>query len=85
MRGGRFSRTIRLELPDAEARLAILRIETRRMPTVGVDLEELCQQAALRALVRTHDDGPGDDAATVTRDDVARAITDRREGRGRDR
>jgi transitional endoplasmic reticulum ATPase len=41
LRGGRLSRTIVLGLPDAEGRLAILRLHTARMPTVGVDLEEL--------------------------------------------
>ena len=43
LRGGRLSRTIVLGLPDEPGRLAILRLHTARMPTVGVDLEELAR------------------------------------------
>jgi ATP-dependent 26S proteasome regulatory subunit len=68
LRGGRLSRTIHLALPEADAREAILRMHTARMPTVDVDLKQLaaatagwsgadlkalCQQAAVHALVRT--------------------------------
>jgi transitional endoplasmic reticulum ATPase len=67
LRGGRLSRTIVLGLPDEAGRLAILRLYTTRMPTVGVDLDELasrsdgfapadlkalCQEAALAAMAR---------------------------------
>lgn len=67
LRGGRLSRTIRLELPDPAAREAILRLNTARMPTVGLDvtqlvaatdglsgadLKALCQQAAVHAMMR---------------------------------
>jgi transitional endoplasmic reticulum ATPase len=67
LRGGRLSRTIVLGLPDETGRLAILRLFTARMPTVGVDVEQLardtdgfspadlkalCQEAALAAMSR---------------------------------
>nr|MBA2298958.1 ATP-binding protein [Actinomycetota bacterium] len=67
LRGGRLSRTIVLGLPDEEARLAILQLNTARMPTVGIQLAELaretdgmspadikalCQEAALAAMAR---------------------------------
>jgi transitional endoplasmic reticulum ATPase len=67
VRGGRLSRTIVIPLPDAEARRAILAVQTSAMPLDGVDLAHLaeategfagadlhalCQQAALAALVR---------------------------------
>src|SRR3954451_18554640 len=41
LRGGRLSRTIVLGLPDRGDRLAMLRLHTARMPTVGVDLASL--------------------------------------------
>ena len=85
LRGGRLSRTIVLGLPDEGGRLAILKLHTARMPTVGVRLEELAretegmspadlkalaQEAALAAMSR---DG---DAATpaVTHDDFVEAL-----------
>ena len=67
LRGGRLSRTIVLGLPDEGGRLAILRLHTARMPTVGVrldelaresdgmspaDLKSLAQEAALAAMAR---------------------------------
>ena len=72
LRGGRLSRTIVLGLPDEEGRLAMLRLHSARMPTVGVrldelaretdgfspaDLKALCQEAALAAMARTRADG----------------------------
>ncbi|MEJ7875286.1 MAG: AAA family ATPase [Solirubrobacterales bacterium] len=84
LRGGRLSRTIVLGLPDEAGRAAVLRLNTARMPTVGVDLEELatetegfspadlkglCQEAALAAMAR--DDG---DTPAVTHDDFREAI-----------
>jgi transitional endoplasmic reticulum ATPase len=86
LRGGRLSRTIVLGLPDREGRLALLRLQTARMPTVGVDLEQLAddtdgfspadlkaltQEAALSAMARS----PSDDAApSVGQDDFTEAI-----------
>jgi transitional endoplasmic reticulum ATPase len=43
LRGGRLSRTIVLGLPDEAGRLAILRLNTARMPTVDVRLDELAR------------------------------------------
>jgi transitional endoplasmic reticulum ATPase len=79
LRGGRLSRTIVLGLPDEPARLAMLRLHSARMPTVGVrldelaretegfspaDLKSLCQEAALAAMTRTSGgDGGTADAA----------------------
>jgi transitional endoplasmic reticulum ATPase len=93
LRGGRLSRTIRLELPEIEARTAILRLATARMPTVevdidalaaategfsGADLKALCQQAAVHALVRMGTDADGAAPPAVLTADFARAIMDRR-------
>lgn len=87
LRGGRLSRTIVLGLPDEDGRLAILRLQARRMPTVGVDLHELahrsegyspadlkalCQEAALAAMTRT---GASRAPASVTREDFEEALT----------
>ena len=73
LRGGRLSRTIVLGLPDEAARLAMLRLHTARMPTIGVSLEELArdahglspadlkalaQEAALAAMTRADADDP---------------------------
>ena len=73
LRGGRLSRTIFLGLPDEAGRLAMLRLHTARMPTVGVSLEEiarnteglspadlkaLAQEAALAAMSRSDADDP---------------------------
>jgi SpoVK/Ycf46/Vps4 family AAA+-type ATPase len=89
LRGGRLSRTIMLGLPDAEGRLALLRLNTARMPTVAVRLEEiaretdgmspadvkaLCQEAALAAMTR----GSQTD---VTHDDFTDALELMRAGR----
>ncbi|HSL00960.1 MAG TPA: AAA family ATPase [Rubrobacteraceae bacterium] len=68
-RPGRFDHEIEIGLPDAEARLHILRIHTREMPTApdldlkhiaghtggysGADLEALCREAALVCMRRT--------------------------------
>src|SRR4051794_4420454 len=83
LRGGRLSRTIVLGLPDEQGRLAILKLNTARMPTVGVDLEELaretdgrspadlkslCQEAALAAMAR------GDETQSVTQEDFTEAV-----------
>ena len=89
LRGGRLSRTILLGLPDEEGRLALLRLMTQRMPTVGVRLEELaaasdgmspadikalCQEAALAAMTRGSE-------GSVTHDDFTDAIDLLRAGR----
>jgi transitional endoplasmic reticulum ATPase len=83
LRGGRLSRTIILGLPDEAGRLALLRLYTARMPTVGVDLEQLaretdarspadlkslCQEAALAAMAR------GDETQSVTQRDFDEAL-----------
>lgn len=68
-RPGRFDHEIEIGLPDAEARLHILKIHTRDMPTdpdldleqiaqitggySGADLEGLCREAALVCMRRT--------------------------------
>jgi transitional endoplasmic reticulum ATPase len=68
-RPGRFDHEIEIGLPDAEARLHILEIHTRNMPTApdldlehiaqhtgsysGADLEALCREAALVCMRRT--------------------------------
>jgi transitional endoplasmic reticulum ATPase len=86
LRGGRLSRTIVLGLPDEPGRAAILRLHTVRMPTVGVDLEELasetegfspadlkglCQEAALAAMARDEEGA----APAVTQEDFREAIS----------
>jgi transitional endoplasmic reticulum ATPase len=68
-RPGRFDHEIEIGLPDAEARLHILRIHTKDMPAEpeldleqiahltkgysGADLEALCREAALVCMRRT--------------------------------
>ncbi len=89
LRGGRLSRTIVLGLPDADGRLAILKLMTARMPTVDVDLEALatqtdgmspadlkalCQEAGLAAM------GRGDQSG-VTQTDFDEAFNRLRSGR----
>lgn len=44
LRGGRSSRTVMPGLPDEPARLATLPLFTARMPTVGVDLDDLARR-----------------------------------------
>jgi transitional endoplasmic reticulum ATPase len=93
LRGGRLSRTIVLGLPDEAGRLAMLRLHTVRMPTVGVrfeeiaaategfspaDLRSVAQEAALAAMGRTHTDAP----AEVRHEDFVEAIE--RLGAGRE-
>jgi transitional endoplasmic reticulum ATPase len=88
LRGGRLSRTIVLGLPDEPGRLALLRLGTARMPTVGVrldelargtdgmspaDLKALCQEAGLAAMARGAE-------ASVTQDDFELALGRLREG-----
>ena len=93
LRGGRLSRTILLDLPDEQERLAMLRLHTKRMPTVGVrleplaretdamspaDLKALCQEAALVAMARTADNG--NQPASVTHSDFEEALQRLRAG-----
>jgi transitional endoplasmic reticulum ATPase len=97
LRGGRLSRTIYLGLPDEAARLAILRLHTARMPTVGVrfedlareaegfspaDLKSLSQEAALVAMEREDASGP---EAAVLPADFAEALSRLRESRAASR
>jgi transitional endoplasmic reticulum ATPase len=85
LRGGRLSRTIVLGLPDEAGRLAMLRLHTARMPTVGVrfeeiaaategfspaDLKSLAQEAALAAMARAGDE----ETPAVLHDDFVEAI-----------
>jgi transitional endoplasmic reticulum ATPase len=87
LRGGRLSRTIVLGLPDEPGRLAMLRLHSARMPTVGVDLtalargtegfspadlKSLCQEAALAAMSRTSDGSSV--PASVTQADFDEAL-----------
>jgi transitional endoplasmic reticulum ATPase len=86
LRGGRLSRTIVLGLPDEAGRLAMLRLHTARMPTVGVSLERLArdtgglspadlkaltQEAALAAMTRSGPDAPN---PAVEQEDFDRAL-----------
>ena len=95
LRGGRLSRTIFLGLPDEAGRLAMLKLHTARMPTVGVrfeelaaatdgfspaDLKSLAQEAALAAMTRT---GEGVETPTVNHEDFVEAVA--RLGIGRQR
>ena len=89
LRGGRLSRTIVLGLPDEAGRLALLRLQTARMPTVGVriedlareteglspaDLKAICQEAALAAMARRSASANGSAGASVTHDDFEEAL-----------
>jgi transitional endoplasmic reticulum ATPase len=71
-RGGRLSRTIEIPLPDQQGRRAMLALMTEAMPIAaldldalaahtdgfsGADLNALCQQAAVAAIVRGGDTG----------------------------
>jgi len=93
LRGGRLSRTIYLGLPDEAGRLAILRLHTARMPTVGVSFEELAaeteafspadlkalsQEAALVAMER---EGEGGAEPAVTHADFGEALERMRQSR----
>jgi transitional endoplasmic reticulum ATPase len=86
LRGGRLSRTIYLGLPDEAGRIAILRLHTARMPTLGVrfeelaaetdgfspaDLKALSQEAALVAMEREGESGA---EPAVTHEDFAEAL-----------
>jgi transitional endoplasmic reticulum ATPase len=91
LRGGRLSRTVVLGLPDEDGRLAMLRLHSARMPTVGVRLEEIaaategmspadlkavCQEAALAAMARQGSTRSDQgDAGAVTHEDFAEAVT----------
>jgi transitional endoplasmic reticulum ATPase len=93
LRGGRLSRTIVLGLPDEQGRLAMLELHTARMPTVGVELDELarqtdgmspadlkalCQEAALAAMARSSDGETP--AASVTQEDFEEGLRRLRAG-----
>ncbi len=95
-RGGRLGRTIEITLPDAAGRRRLLDHLTRRMPTVGVnldavaaatddmsgaDLKAMCQQAALHALVRTREGGDVDAAVEVLPEDFGAAVAAARTAR----
>ncbi len=95
LRGGRLSRTIVLGLPDEEGRLAMLRLHTARMPTVGVrldeiaaatdgfspaDLKSLAQEAALAAMARTTQ---AEETPSVVHEDFVEAVSRLHDGRDR--
>jgi transitional endoplasmic reticulum ATPase len=97
LRGGRLSRTIVLGLPDDAGRLAMLRLHTARMPTVGVrfeeiaaategfspaDLKSLAQEAALAAMARTEGEGQ---EPSVLHDDFVAAVDRLEAGREQSR
>jgi transitional endoplasmic reticulum ATPase len=97
LRGGRLSRTIFLGLPDETGRLAMLKLHTARMPTVGVrldelaaatdgfspaDLKSLAQEAALAAMTRTSQ--TEEEAPSVTPEDFVEAIARLQAGRLRE-
>ena len=97
LRGGRLSRTIFLGLPDETGRLAMLKLHTARMPTVGVrldelaaategfspaDLKSLAQEAALAAMGRTPET---DWTPSVTHEDFVAAVGRLQAGRQRER
>ena len=44
LRPGRFDSLIEIPMPDEEARLAILKVHTRKMPLINVDLENLARR-----------------------------------------
>jgi transitional endoplasmic reticulum ATPase len=86
LRGGRLSRQIELPLPDRAARRQLLAQFTATMPLDGVDLdrvaartdglagadiEALCQQAGMRALVRRDGQTPA-----VSQEDIDAALAD---------
>jgi transitional endoplasmic reticulum ATPase len=92
-RGGRLSRVLEIGLPRQAERRALLALHSAPMPLrdvdlealataadgmSGADLEALCQQAALLAMI---DDEGTKVPASVTQDDFERAIIDLREGR----
>ena len=88
-RGGRLSRTIEIPLPDAEQRMELLELFCARMPLqdvdlaavadtakglAGADLEALCQQAAVHAMLGAR---AGKGAPAVRPADFAAAFADR--------
>ncbi|QWW70801.1 CDC48 family AAA ATPase [Rhizobium sp. WYJ-E13] len=84
LRPGRFDELVYVPVPDAKARLKILRIHTKKMPLAknidldelaeqtvrftGADLEDLTRRAGLIALRRSLD------ASTVTKEDFSKAL-----------
>ena len=88
-RGGRLSRTIEIPLPDLEQRMQLLELFCERMPLAdvdlakvahtaeglsGADLEALCQQAAVHAML---DARAGAGSPAVRPADFAAAFADR--------
>jgi transitional endoplasmic reticulum ATPase len=95
LRGGRLSRTIFLGLPDEAGRLAIIRLYSARMPTVGVrldeiaretdglspaDLKALCQEAGMVAMARSAAAGDGAGTPGVSHEDFVEALDRMRRG-----
>jgi transitional endoplasmic reticulum ATPase len=91
LRGGRLSRHIEIPLPDAAGRRALLDIFSERMPLRSVDLDEvarqaeglsgadleaLCHEAAMQAMIRDEDETD----PAVLPEDFAKALAARRAG-----
>ena len=96
LRAGRLSRVIEIPVPGRAARGQLLALFTRRMPMDGVDLdalaertegwsgadlEALCQQAAVRAMVTA---GAGE-RPEITAEDFEYALSTLTAARSRDR
>jgi transitional endoplasmic reticulum ATPase len=90
-RGGRLSRTITIPLPDVDGRRRLLGLFCRKMPLrdvdldalagrtagfSGADLEALCQQAALRAMLAAQCADVHDGQSVVTAAAFAEALHD---------
>ncbi len=82
-RPGRFDREVSLDVPNRNGRLQILRVHSRGMPLdedldlekladlthgfVGADIENLCREAAMKALRRTLPEFDEDDEGTSSK------------------
>ncbi len=90
-RPGRFDREVSLDAPDRNGRLQILEVHSRGMPLdedldlerladlthgfVGADIENLCREAAMKALRKSLPDFDEDDENVDTKDQNIRPIS----------
>jgi len=90
-RPGRFDREVSLDAPDRNGRLQILEVHSRGMPLdedldlerladlthgfVGADIENLCREAAMKALRKSLPDFDEDDENSDTKDQNIRPIS----------